>query len=521
MESSSNKLIRICLRSDADVIEKQVNGKTVYQTQWMVSQFIGLLQAVFANSSFYFTREDKIICEARYQNNQSDLGNEIYPIQSTVSKPFIHVPVITISSRISMLTGYDLANITQSNVASALNSIYLLQDEVYGLIGLFILLFSIFVALSSYLSFRCELLSLDIEDTIEPFNYHTLNRHSRRRVILRPGFIRRCTLRRVGQFILNQTNGPRIACLFATILAFYLSTFFCSNYSTSIIVERRPTILDSYEKLAEHANASVFFLDYGSKISDSFKNAPRSSVKGKIWKRYSQTSASKDTVSTVELMKVSAYYFLMRDRKYVMLGPKFFIQTAGSAICAFRGPGEMRHLHIVHDKSENEQVYGFAVSSHLKDDAYLRQRLRRLVEAAVLYRLNQRYSDFIYDSASNLLDSGEGMVKQRAVCFGQLEEDAHEQQPVSITYWVTFFQAALGILFISLIVLTLENLKQCLTRHSQERSKVISDTHETRNDWWKQIRTSYQYDDLAAPSQSSPNIVSFSSSFRSRSLRRK
>ena len=271
--------MRICMRSDAEVIVKRINGKIVYETQQMILRFIEIWQATFPNASFSFAREDRVVCEGQLRNNESDISSEIYPIQRSIKDSFLYIPVPYSRSRISFLTGYDIANITRADVASALDSVNLFQDQVYWLIFSFALLFILLVVVASIFAHRRELLWLGMMDLVEPIGYQPRRRQSRRSIITQQGYLRRIALSRVRLFFRHRNDAPRWLCLLSTSFTFYLTTYFCATYSTSSVVERKPAVLDTYEKLAVHPNASVFFFDFGFGTSEPFKNAPADSVK--------------------------------------------------------------------------------------------------------------------------------------------------------------------------------------------------------------------------------------------------
>ena len=481
--------MNICLRSDSDVTVRNDSGKITYKTLELFQHYIQIWQTAFPRASFFFTKEDEIVCEERLRNNKSDISTEVYPIDRVTDDSFFFVPVPYAASRISIVSGYDLKNISKADVASALHSVYLFQDQVYWLMFTFILLFAILLIAAAIFAHRRELLWLDMMDSIEPMNYQPRRRQSRRSVITQQGYLRRFVLSRVQLFSRNRNSAPKWLRLLFTSLTFYLTTYFCATYSTSSIVEEKPSVLGTYEKLTEHPNASVFFLNYGFRASDSFENAPANSVKGKIWARYLNTRASKDSLSTVSFTKFNECYKMMRDHKYVVIGPSNFAHTIASGFCAFSGSGEIRHIEIEHDLSEQERFFGYAASIRLKYDRLSLRRLRMLAESMLTLHLAQRYSELLYELSGNSDD----ITKQRAVCTGSLKEETQNFEPVPITYWITFIYSAIFVFCFAFITLLLEHLSMNLTKGRSRKSKVapVALEKQVGSGGWRRVSVAY------------------------------
>ena len=459
--------MRICFVTKEIPEKKVVDGRIEYGATEMTKSFIDIWQSALPNASFFFTDRHRTICEERLRNNESDLSLEAYPIQQPENDSHFFVPVPVVGDKVSILTGYDAQDISTKDVASAINSVNLLEPEVYMLVLAFFLLFALTVIFSALLTTHRELLWLDMIDWISPFTYRAYARKMRRQMITQPCFILKFAMKQVLLFFRDSSSAPRMTSILVTLLAFGLVTFFSCFFSTKSIVEEKPTILNTYEKLANHRNASVFFSGTLPKSSDSFRRASPDTLKGRIWARFIRTPASKDE----NIIPTNRDYFaMMRDKKYSVIATYSQALVIAWALCALRSEGQLRLMQISADPSEPEELLGYAVSTRLRNDAVLIRRLTLFAESGIMHHFMQSWSDVLFSFAivqENLL--------QRVACLDGVIEQPKQLSPVPLHFWTSFFYSWLAFIFLALFILLLEcllaSLKALVRRSSQIGSR--------------------------------------------------
>ena len=444
--------MRICVATKTAKEGQTLDSKTKYDGDEATGLWVDMWQTALPNSSFFFTNQDRTVCEERLSNNASDFSSEAYPIEDSLDNPHFSVPVPLRSAPILMLTGYDMADIERKDVASAIHSVYLFETPVYMLMLAFLILFVLLVIGASLLRLQRELMNLDIIDSMASSIHRPRVGRMRRQVITKPGYSSKFVLRRVLLFFRDTSSAPRIISILVSLLSFGLITYFSSFFSTKSIVEEKPLILDTYEKLADHPNASVFFTGTQPHPSDSFKSAPASSVKGRIWARYKRTPAYGSESNSINLVELPEMYMKMRHHKYVMMST--YADLVACMICALRAPGELRHMHIMADPSEQQRIYGLALSTHLKNDRYILRKLTLFTESGLVLYFRQFGSEYIYDLAPRR----ENLTQQRVACLDGLNEEPSQQSPAPLLFWLSFFLVASILLSLALIILLLEIL---------------------------------------------------------------
>lgn len=442
--------MRACMVSKESVREKIVNDKILYDTNQLTRIRIENWQSVFTNVSFFFTNQDNKVCQDRIEKNLSDFSCELYPLDqlSDESSFFIHVPAS--SMRISMMTGYDVRNITTEEVASALYSFNLLEQPVYGLLLLSFILFILFIVIKCFVNHQSELLWLDRMDAFEPFNYQPLRRMMRRNIITQPGYIQQSIHNQINMFLRNTTTSPKFICISFALLTFYLMVYFMAIYSTSSIIVRRPFQLNTYEKLAKHPNASVYFIRSYPSPSDSFKNAPINSWKNHIWHKFS--ASSHDQFPRI-LQDTENYFKLVRDHQTIIIGPYPYLVILAYTFCAFRSEDEIRHMVIMTDPSEYDRLIGFPLARHLKNHPHVLRQISLASQSGLLDYLADKLSLWVFET----LGRRENITKQRVVCIDDVELAVAQLQPVTITFWISFFYASIAVVSLACIILLLEH----------------------------------------------------------------
>lgn len=449
--------MRLCVMTKTAKEGLILAPKTRYDGDGLTGRWIEIWQTALPNASFFFTNQDRVVCEERLTNNASDLALEPYPLEQSFDNPHFFVPVPLRAAHILMLTGYNVEDIKRAEVASAINSIYLFEPPVYILMLIFVLLMMLLVLAASQLRLLDELIRLDILDSMESLIHRPIVR-MRRKLISRPGFARTYAFKQMMLFSRDTSSAPKMISILVTLLTFGLITYFGGFFSTKSIVEEKPSILDTYVKIADHSNASVFFTGTQPQPSDLFRTAPADSVKGRIWARYRRTPAYGTESNSNNLMNLPEIYMLMRHHKYVMIST--YARMVACMICALRLPGELRHMHIMADPSEPQHIYGLALSTKFKGDRYVHRKLTSFTESALIEHLRDFALEFVYD----FVPDRENLMQQRVACLDGVDDEAEEPSAVPLDFWCSFVHVALSFLLFASIILIIEHLSVDLTK---------------------------------------------------------
>ena len=145
-------------------------------------------------------------------------------------------------------------------------------------------------------------------------------------------------------------------------------------------------------------------------------------------------------------------YRKMRYHKYVMIST--YARIVACIICALRGPGELRHMHIVTDPSEPQHIYGPALSTRFMNDRYVLRKITLYTESGLVESLRDFGLEFIYDLAPRR----ENLMQQRVACLDALNEESSQPSAVPLHFWFSFSLASFSLLSLASIILLLEHL---------------------------------------------------------------
>ena len=445
--------MRICVRTSNGVTRREKGGKVVYEGNERILRWMDIWDAMFDNNTFSFSKKDYALCHERITSNESDITTEWYtPSDNETS---FCVPTPNKAEKIGMLAGYDLADITKKDVASALLSYQLLDNSVYlGALVCFLALLLLAISVRLFNHYR-ELQLLNMLQMMDGgLRYEELR--VKKKKITRKGYSRHLVKKQVSSFIRGSDHGSRWVSLLITILSFYLLIYFCSVYSTSKIILKSPEIVDTYQKLIQHDTAVGYFDNFMLKASASFENSSAGSDKRKVWMKY--LSARKPMEMKVP-EKLRKGYKLMRDDRSVIIGSSTILRWLKPMFCAASSEGQLRHMELVFDPSEEEKIYGFPVAIHLKQDKKVTLKLRLMQESGCPSALGEWSSQHPFNLVKQKgITSGEHLFKQKLVCDNELMTDVDAPDPVDLPYWLSLIHALLAIHLLAFIVSCIEKL---------------------------------------------------------------
>lgn len=445
--------MRICLRTNIPVSQTVKDGKVIYESTAVATLgWIDAFDRVFGKSSFTFAERDYEVCEEELASNTTDLSTELYLTSEKYTN--FTIPAPSWAQKAVMLGAYDMANVTKYEMASALTSYRLLETAVYMATGtLLLILLLALIAFSLFKHHRRVEALLMMENSANGFDRDLIR--MKRQLLTQKGFTIGMVKNQVSSFFKGSGCDFKWIGFLVTMLIFYVVFYFNSVYSTSSIVLRGPKLLTTYSEVAEHPTASAYFSDFMLKVSTNFKNAPASSVKGRIWKKHFMLQKEGSGSGYAGL--IIQCYLDMRDKKSVTLASSMVLPIAKGTFCALSPPEELRYIKVSADQSEHENVYGFALSVHFKSVKKVIAGLRLIEQSDVYSTLVAKAADQYFDMSRMLMGKSKGEVlRQQKACDGQLTVQVEPLQPVKLRFWFSLIRFLLGVQLIALLVLCIE-----------------------------------------------------------------
>ena len=173
----------------------------------------------------------------------------------------------------------------------------------------------------------------------------------------------------------------RFSLLLISIFIFELHFFLTSMIKTDMVVQKAPDTISTYEEMVEHPRSSPAFLEAASTHWE-FKDAPKDSLQGKLWKR---AEKAKGTFLEFSMDGFSSLFTGISNKEKVLMVPSFYVRSFRTNFCSSsRGTNSFLDANVWHrtDPEAREYLMGFARSTKTPEKVAKRidQMSRRLME---------------------------------------------------------------------------------------------------------------------------------------------
>lgn len=384
------------------------------------------------NTTFYFTPETNE-CLERLSNNESDSSSVFLPIETIAAGYFVPHPLF--SGRLQFVSGYNVSEgvIKEKDSATVAANFFLLEAQVYFWS---LILFTSFI---SFIAFRVTLMYLNV-------------RRLRRLPLIY------AIKRQISKMIYRSSIRFKLITMLYCILYFYLVTSFLCVYKTSQVIVEKPFYAKSYQESLEHATSLAFYYDQFSDVSSNFKNAPRNSLRGKLWAKLHATgrqddysAAKMDPSSVPGLLKKGA------DEMNVLKGICIVAPLIGpllkSTACGFSPENELWIVKLIADPIEPEVIYGHAIAELSPFAHFIARKIQFLSETRVIARGFELGLDQSAASAELAATSAHHRWRQKVVCENENAFTSHPRVPaISFFYFRSFFAVCISVWFCALVL---------------------------------------------------------------------
>ena len=414
-------------------------------------EFLKIFEQLFnvKNSSIYSTISIEE-CLERLNDNQSDFTSAMFPHSESSDNYMVHAPFLP--SKISFISGYDMnrKQMIPKDCADVFYNLTLLEPSIY--FCSFLLIFS----LASIISVK----------TFMHIRMRRRNISSRRKKPYEISFIIKCTLRQMRMALYGRKH--RWTGLLLSILLFYLITSFMLIYKTSQIIMDEPFMVKSYQDLLMDKTALPLFYDPVIKVSTRFKNAPKDTLKGKIWSKLIDAFPKKDPIIEKEFMirgnipvedavkYVRRTFKKMHEDHSIIIGSSATINVLKTFYCGTSPENELWRILTFSDESEHEILMGFALSNFYPHQKFYTQRMRRQFEQYII-------SHFFIVS-QNMIETSQRLSyitsqarKQELACSDSysVEKEIHVEA-ITLDYFLTFFLFLIILFMLGVIIFAME-----------------------------------------------------------------
>ena len=237
-----------------------------------------------------------------------------------------------------------------------------------------------------------------------------------------------------------------------SILSFCILTGFLCRFKTSKVVVEKPFYPQTYQQSLDYKPSLAFFYDKFSLVSDQFRDAPRNSIKGKMWTklmasgRLKEFNTDDDRLQIESIVKVGQE---MKANKSICIGASFTLPFVRSFACVFKPNDQLYFLKILSDPIEPEFIYGFALSNEFRYKQQYIRKQRHALESDFLSHYFKTCSDPVKLLGPENVPSN----RQMMACTS---DESFEPEvlviSISLNYFKSFFQAALVVWFVAFTI---------------------------------------------------------------------
>ena len=383
-------------------------------------------------------------CFNRVLTNESDFTNAVYPLQEMPSHIRTMLPMF--AEKAEFITGYNRSEGEQRarDSATVFTNSDLLHADVYmWAAALFFLLIG-FIVTRVFLQF-------------------SLRNWTLRRLMKDSLTVIRREMSRV--FYYSSDHFKLVTLLYAPLI-FPLTTTFLCLFKTSHIVIERPFYPETYFQSLNHRTSLAFFYDQFHPVSSSFREAPRSSIKGQLWNKMIESDrkdlfdfSSYDSAAVLLKLRHGAVDLMVN--KSIYFAASLIMPSLKTFFCTFSPEDQLYFIRKMADHDEAESIYGSLIPRALSQGHLIEQRFTRTFESNFLPHHMETLND-----PSGILNplmgtSESHSLRQKVACE---DEDAFNPESqvkaIPLFYFKSFFAACAVVWVIAIIFNCIENARE-------------------------------------------------------------
>lgn len=420
-----------------------------------------ILNDIFkTNNNYYFTTNYEE-CFQRLKHNLSDFTNAIVPHYKDIDGS--NVPIEMFSSKIQLVSGYkfNVTKIKPQECASVIANVNLIDSSVH-LATLCFILFSILVVFTSIL-----------------FQLKYLNQRKRKTSFCSILFVKRVVnnLMKELSFIYygSSTKFKCISLLFA-ILIFYLTKSFMCIYKTSQLIVYEPYVIKNYQMLLNDRKSLPIFRETLSKTSTLFKTAHEESLRGKIWKKLTNSHVDLNEYvypgeKNIDIKFLTNLFKKMNEENSAFIGSTFQSQFILTYLCCISPENELWKFFMFTDESEDEQLLGHALSVYYQDKKSIIRRFRLAIESNISLQFYAHFFKYLEKKLNTVFKrSHQHQYKQNLLCSNYYKPNTKPNiHSIGIKFYQSFFCACLVVVIIAFFV----NLFEQFARFNKRKRQIF------------------------------------------------
>ena len=476
-------MARICFSTTLppDVRETTINGYTKYvmvQTgAGYYNEVIDCFDDLFTNRTYYFT-SDSHECSSRIMNNLSDVSSEFVVFDSMVPKT--RVPVPFAPSKESVTSAYNLNRVKKNQFASALSNFKLLDELVYLVILILLLLFIVLICFK-VMTLVHHSKQMKLIGVTQLYGHRFTSLYMQVVTLKRDGQPTRISAhvsREIFQSIYGSSTKFKLVAFLISLLSLFVVAAFSGTYSTSRIVTQEPSVIESLVQLIASKTALPIFYNQQSVVSDDFKRAPASSIKGKVWYKLMNSQADLKThiVDSLPLefrAFASNLFDEMQVNGSVIIANAAIARVFVNTICSSSPEDELWHFVISVSEHEREISVGFPFYEDFNEGRHVHVRIRRYFEAGMVEAWYWKTIDIAFSLGWMLSGTSKDhkFLQQRICTEASSADTASPSQAITIDYYVSFSHLLFSIYTLALILLLMEVIYAKVKSHSIKRQR--------------------------------------------------
>lgn len=384
-------------------------------------------------------------CFERMEKNLSDISNMLVPLDRL--PPYLRVAQVMFAGKVQFLTGYR----TKVNADIGRESATVFSN--FHQMNLYVYLWAL-----------CSLISFFLFISLRVLLFTRLSASiSRRHVHPKGQTVLRVIVRQIDKMLNHSHDRLRLITLLYSLLCFFIVTVFMILYKTTHVIVERQKFPTSYQESLDHETSVPFFYDQWANISDSFREAPADSLKGKMWAKLLASGKQKDhSISQKTQLGFGLMEFLRKlkiefwETKMIVLSLSLMMPMIKSVACGLGPDDELWFPQVHSDRSESEQLYARTMINDFSHAKFYINRLQRSFEShslAHLYSVSMDATDIIHRFHAN--SSSAHLRMQKIACK---DDTAFQSQPrvraIPLSYFASFF-TAYSIICLSALLLNL------------------------------------------------------------------
>ena len=251
--------------------------------------------------------------------------------------------------------------------------------------------------------------------------------------------------------VISKRFTVRLSLLLIVIFVFEIHFYLTSMIKTEMVVQKPPETISTYEEIVNHPKCKPYFL---KALSDywEFKNAPKDSPAGKVWKKTVENGLENNFVG-FDFKRIFRAFIEAAKKELVAIVPGYLVDGFTTNACSFwKGMANLMEINVWHrtDPEAKEHIMGFAVSKKSSEKAKRKIFImtRRVMEHHIVPQIAKTMNFFV--------EQNSGKPEVRDCLANEILYPEHELESMNLRHYSGLWKLLLVAIILVIFVFVCE-----------------------------------------------------------------